>query len=1286
VALVGASLLAASLLFGAAPASATFLHNTSFTTQFGPNGTSGTSFTRIGHLAYNEASQKLYAVDRQALKIHAFQEGPTGTFTTLAGNFPLTTASQNSNPGLAVDNTGGPGQGNLYNALNSSPATLIGYTATGEFLPGKFPVKNESANFCGASVDPSGNLWVGDRQGKQIREFDRFGNQIGTVDTSSQGSQAEFPNFAGESCRVDFDSNANMYVAFTNNGGGIVKYTAASNYSDASTFDPEFAEGGIIVDRSRNIIYIAHSGSIMAYYPDGSRLETFGTSGGGGYKGIAVNEATGEVIGANFTKILVFPGKPSPDVTAKPATEVGHTTATLNAHVVIPGALEVTACKFEYTISEETAPPTSYSSNETCQPLTPYTGTVDPTAAISGLTKDTLYHYRVSVTTANGTVLGPDRTFTPHAVLISTKPAEGITKTTATLKGTVNPEGESTTSYFQWGKTTTYGHNTATPPGTDIGTTTPGDQPVSALIENLEPGTTYHYRVVGANLSGTSFGEDATFTTAAAPSILSTWSNELSASGATLHAKINPNGFDTTYRFEYGTTTSYGSVAPEPDGLIPAATVGQVVFAPLSNLQNTTYHFRVVAESQWGETTSEDTTFTFAPETTCPNTTLRQQTGAAYLPDCRAYELVSPGEVAGTILRPEGPTSPYANGHFAFTGLINTIPGAGEPINSLLGGGDMYVSTRTASGWTTKYVGLSGSQTGGQGGPLNAGLGATAYIPTSEDMGRYITWDYGSTSTSAGRKGNNAPYLWSANGSLVTRLPTNASEVPGAEKDLTEGTKFVGDAKLSGDSGHYIFSSRELAFAPGGLEAAPGSVYDNDIAAKSLTIVSKTPGGADIPQDTPGNTLGASEYIRIPAVSPNGSHILMSTVHGSSGAVHLYLRYTSSGFSYDVSEGRNGLGEPDEINHGVTFEGANKAVTSVYFTSSEKLTPNDTDTSIDLYRWSENAGSPTLTRLSAGSGGSGDTDACSSTWTTKCNVVVVPYRTLNRRLGGPVEVIVNTTDNAIAAEAGDVYFYSPEQLDGEHGIAGRRNLYVYRNGQVQFVASLGSSFPLIRLDVTPDGKFAAFITRSLLTTYNNGTAQMYRYDAEARTVSCVSCRPDGSPATSDVVGSVDGRFISDDGRVFFFTRDPLALTDVDGIGDVYEFVEGRPQLISSGTGGIEGGPNFPASLVGVSGDGTDVFFGTYDTLVAQDEIGPYLKFYDARVGGGFPFDKGAAPCAAADECHGAGSTLPPTISNGSGSDLGNGGNAHPGRKKHKKKHHRKHHRRHRGHGTNGGGK
>lgn len=89
--------------------------------------------------------------------------------------------------------------------------------------------------------------------------------------------------------------------------------------------------------------------------------------------------------------------------------------------------------------------------------------------------------------------------------------AAGPTGTSAGLTGTVNPRGESTSAYFEYGVTPAYGTQTAPLPVGD------GTAPVAtgALIEGLEPGTTYHYRLSGSNVAGTGEGGDNTFTTAA---------------------------------------------------------------------------------------------------------------------------------------------------------------------------------------------------------------------------------------------------------------------------------------------------------------------------------------------------------------------------------------------------------------------------------------------------------------------------------------------------------------------------------------------------------------------------------------------------------------------------------------------------------------------------------------------------------------------------------------------------------------------------------------------------
>jgi hypothetical protein len=331
--------------------------------------------------------------------------------------------------------------------------------------------------------------------------------------------------------------------------------------------------------------------------------------------------------------------------------------------------------------------------------------------------------------------------------------------------------------------------------------------------------------------------------------------------------------------------------------------------------------------------------------------------------------------------------------------------------------------------------------------------------------------------------------------------------------------------------------------------------------------------------------------------------------------------------------------------------------TEVFFTTAAQMTGDDTDESVDLYRWAENGGSPTLERLSVGDEGfHGDSDSCNPAWATKCDVEVVP--TDNRFIIATNRY--HAIDTALAAEGGTIYFFSPEQLEGSRGTPGLRNLYVWREGAVQHVTTLAgdSGGEGTRIDVSADGKFMAFVTKTKIGAYeNDGHAEMYRYDPQERTLLCVSCKPDGSSPTSDVEGSQNGNFMTEDGRAFFSTEDALVPRDANGIRDVYEYVGGRAQLITTGTGDNEGtGKNNKVGLVGVSADGTDAFVSTYETLVGQDENGPFLKFYDARVNGGFPFNKPAAPCAAADECHGEGSSSPVAPTIGTGAGLGAGGN------------------------------
>lgn len=84
-----------------------------------------------------------------------------------------------------------------------------------------------------------------------------------------------------------------------------------------------------------------------------------------------------------------------------------------------------------------------------------------------------------------------------------------VGQSSATVNGTVNPNGQSTTYYFKYGTATTYGLQT-TPAGAGSGT---GNVAVHAAVDGLSPNTTYHYQLVATSSAGTSNGPDETFTT-----------------------------------------------------------------------------------------------------------------------------------------------------------------------------------------------------------------------------------------------------------------------------------------------------------------------------------------------------------------------------------------------------------------------------------------------------------------------------------------------------------------------------------------------------------------------------------------------------------------------------------------------------------------------------------------------------------------------------------------------------------------------------------------------------
>lgn|GEM_PF-5011620 len=199
-----------------------------------------------------------------------------------------------------------------------------------------------------------------------------------------------------------------------------------------------------------------------------------------------------------------------------------------------------------------------------------------------------------------------------HALAPSatTGAATNITSTSATLNGTVNPNGAATSYYFQYGTSTTYTAQTS-PQSAGSGTDW---QRASAQVSGLTPGVTYHFRIVASSDHGRTFGSDATFTPQAgpaksAPSATTGPWQQLGWHSVTLTATVNPNGQSTSYHFEWGTSTGYGhSTSSASAG---SGTTNSSVSVSLSALlPRTTYHYRIVASNASGTTAGADHVFT----------------------------------------------------------------------------------------------------------------------------------------------------------------------------------------------------------------------------------------------------------------------------------------------------------------------------------------------------------------------------------------------------------------------------------------------------------------------------------------------------------------------------------------------------------------------------------------------------------------------------------------------------------------------------------------------------
>ena len=296
----------------------------------------------------------------------------------------------------------------------------------------------------------------------------------------------------------------------------------------------------------------------------------------------------------------------APTVVTGSASSVTQTSATLDASVN-PNGASVTSCSLEY------GPSLPSGTSVPCSP-SPGSGrtSVSVFGAVSGLSANSSYQYRVVATNAGGTSTGSTQSFTtpPNAPTVATEGSSSVTQTNANLEATVNPNGvEVSSCVIEYGASLPSGTSVSCspPPGSGTSAVT-----VSGAVSGLAANTSYQYRVIATNAGGTSTGGTQGFTTQPdPPTVVTEAASSITQTAATLNATVNPNGGNVTEcKLEYGTSLPSGTSVPCSPSAGSGTSAVSVSGAVASLTANTSYQFRVIATNAGGTSTGATQSFT----------------------------------------------------------------------------------------------------------------------------------------------------------------------------------------------------------------------------------------------------------------------------------------------------------------------------------------------------------------------------------------------------------------------------------------------------------------------------------------------------------------------------------------------------------------------------------------------------------------------------------------------------------------------------------------------------
>jgi phosphodiesterase/alkaline phosphatase D-like protein len=712
--------------------------------QEGVSGESAGAFDHPDHLSVSESTGDVYVTDEENHRVEVF--GADGDFVAAWGwgvrdgtaEYQICTsgcragiagvgAGQFREPkGIAIDNSDGALSGDVYVA-DAATNTIQVFSTAGTFLAqftqAGAPSAFDRPNALAVSAT-TGLVYVSDEENRVIDEFTATPTAQGKPELQYAGQIAS-ANLTDPS-GVAVDNSGTVYVT---SRGQVLEFNSSGAFEREVTTEA----GDVAVDPHTGDVYIPRQtfaptkNLIEVYEADGALLTNleFGVNEPMGEDTITVNGTTGSVYTAADNDVTALEASPLPGVDTDRATDVVSESATLHGSVE-PGGLN-TSYVFEYgttsalgsdvpapagdagsssgvvsvsvTLADlqpgatyyyrlsatdelntsrgaikvfrtgpvvRTAVPTSVtqtsavlagevdpegaattygftyvSASECAGGIASYgdaectvrrvpesegaieagTGTVPVAATLGSLKPTSAYYY--AVTASNGTeVVGQPRELVLLPGARTLGPGE-VRESTGVIVGSVDPPGASTTYRFEYGSSTAYG--TTVPTSEASAGSASGFHDVSVELSGLELGKTYHYRIMASTTGGTTYGEDETFTTTVtepypmAPTATTGPVTNVFSSGATLTGTVRPEGYGTTYSFEYGPTAYYGAIAPLAGGSAGSGTDNQAVAEALVGLQpSTTYHYRLVTSNAGGTAYGADETLTTPAATVAP--------------------------------------------------------------------------------------------------------------------------------------------------------------------------------------------------------------------------------------------------------------------------------------------------------------------------------------------------------------------------------------------------------------------------------------------------------------------------------------------------------------------------------------------------------------------------------------------------------------------------------------------------------------------------------------------